>query len=207
MTAAGDDKVLIAAAAEFAEFGFDGATLRRIAQRCGMSTGSLFHRYPNKRELLKAAVAEGSVSALDYVSARLEGVTDPRQRLSVLLISHLETIHGENRDFTLMALREFYLLNKEERAEVVEARDRYEALWQSVLAQAADAGLVPRDPLFRGFLLGALNSTFSWFSPDSGLTIVELGHRYLAMVLVTNSAESDHRRREVRDVRPRRRNG
>lgn len=57
----GEDRVLIAAADQFAESGFAAATVRQIAERCGMSTGSLFNRFASKRELLVAAVAEGTV--------------------------------------------------------------------------------------------------------------------------------------------------
>lgn len=178
-----DDKVLLAAAEEFAECGYAAATTRRIAERCGMSTGSLFHRYSSKRALLVAAVAEGTLQAYSHVSSRLQGHIDPLERFRVLVVAHLETLHGESRPFSAVASREFHLLDQKERTQVVRIRDQYEKLWQSILDEAAEAGLVSDDGLLRLFLLGAVNQTFVWYAPNTGLTIEELGERFVGLLL------------------------
>ncbi|MCB9622003.1 MAG: TetR/AcrR family transcriptional regulator [Sandaracinus sp.] len=51
------EAILDAAAAVFAETGFEGATTEAIAQRAGTSIGSLYQFFPNKRALF-AGVAE-----------------------------------------------------------------------------------------------------------------------------------------------------
>ncbi|KWX57357.1 TetR/AcrR family transcriptional regulator [Mycobacterium sp. NAZ190054] len=175
------DRVLIAAAVEFAESGYSAATVRRIAERCGMSTGSLFNRFASKRELLVAAVAEGTLGADALVRARLEGVTDPLERLRNLVVAHLEALHGEFSAFTRVALHEFHLLDDVERKRVVRVRDTYEKLWQSVIDEGVEAGLLSDDPLLRLFLLGACNHTLLWYRPDAGITLDELGSRFVLL--------------------------
>ena len=188
MTSAGEDRVLVAAADLFAEYGFAAATVRQIAERCQMSTGSLFNRFASKRELLVAAVAEGTVQPDAHVRARLEGITDPRERLRILVVAHLEALHGDSRSYVTVALREFHRLNDDERARVVRIRDAYEQLWQSIIDEAAAAGLVSDDPLLRLFLLGAVNHTLTWYRPDAGLTIDELGSRFVGLAVQGSSA-------------------
>ncbi|MGV9800898.1 TetR/AcrR family transcriptional regulator [Mycobacterium sp. NPDC003449] len=183
MTEPGQDRVLVAAAIEFAESGYSAATVRHIAERCGMSTGSLFNRFSSKADLLVAAVAEGTLRADALVRTRLEGVTDPLERLRSLVVAHLAALHGESRPFMIVALREFHRLDEVERQRVVHIRDAYEQLWQSVIDDAMAAGLVSDDPLLRLYLLGAVNHTATWYRPDAGLGVEELGSRFVALAL------------------------
>jgi len=53
---AGHTALLQAAREEFAERGYDGTSIRQIAQRAGMSLSVLYHYYPGKTELLQAIV-------------------------------------------------------------------------------------------------------------------------------------------------------
>lgn len=62
--------VLDAARAEFEQAGFDGANLRAIAARAGVSAGTVLHHYGDKRELLHAALYEDLEQTLRRALAR-----------------------------------------------------------------------------------------------------------------------------------------
>ncbi|MGE4449541.1 MAG: hypothetical protein AB7E15_14710, partial [Azospira sp.] len=63
-------------------------------------------------------------------------------------------------------------------------RDAYEALWQSVLDDAAKAGLVHGDTrILRRFILGGMNWTVQWFQPGGSQSAAELTERMLVSVL------------------------
>jgi len=74
-----------------AEVGYSQATIREIAKAADMTSGSLYHYFPNKSELLKATVTEIDQIALprlraaaaqaDGVTDRLEAVLDESHRL------------------------------------------------------------------------------------------------------------------------------
>jgi AcrR family transcriptional regulator len=74
-----------------AEVGYSQATIREIARAADMTSGSLYHYFPNKSELLKATVKEIDEIALprlraaaaqaDSVIDRLEAVLDESHRL------------------------------------------------------------------------------------------------------------------------------
>ncbi|MCR4514115.1 TetR/AcrR family transcriptional regulator [Aeromicrobium sp. 50.2.37] len=178
-----EDKILLAAAQAFAEHGFAGATVRQVADRCQMSTGSLFHHYAGKRDLLVAVVAEGTMQAFTHVTERLADVTGARVRLETLVEAHLETLHGTSRPFSTVATQEFHRLEQDERQRVVRVRDAYEALWQEVLDEGAEAGILPHDPLLRLFLLGAVNQAFFWYDPSSDLSLTDLSRRFVDFVV------------------------
>jgi AcrR family transcriptional regulator len=73
------EKLIEAAAAVFAEKGYDGAGVAEIAKRAGYTTGAIYGRFRGKAELLLAAIESRSDSELDILfnEHRFEGkVTD-----------------------------------------------------------------------------------------------------------------------------------
>src|ERR1700756_4400538 len=74
-----------------AEVGYSKATIREIAKAADMTSGSLYHYFPNKSELLKATVGEideiafprlrAAAAQADDVIDRLEAVLDESHRL------------------------------------------------------------------------------------------------------------------------------
>lgn len=63
--------MLDAATACFLERGFGGTSMRDVAERCGILSGSLYHHVSSKEELL-AAVLEEIVGILEINVARVE---------------------------------------------------------------------------------------------------------------------------------------
>ena len=58
-----DEKIVAAAKAEFLEHGFQKASLHKIADRAGITTGALYTRYKNK-DALFCSLVEGAFSNL-----------------------------------------------------------------------------------------------------------------------------------------------
>lgn len=73
-----------AAAALFAEHGFDGCSMSDLAQRCATTKSGLYHYYRSKEEVLHDILAEhiGKVLAIVRAAAAEAAGQDPRQRLS-----------------------------------------------------------------------------------------------------------------------------
>jgi AcrR family transcriptional regulator len=68
-------RIISAAMRCVAERGYSGASIREIARAAQMTSGSLYHYFPNKSELLAATVGE-----IEHVD-RLEAVLDESDRL------------------------------------------------------------------------------------------------------------------------------
>ncbi|HEY8544404.1 MAG TPA: TetR/AcrR family transcriptional regulator [Acidimicrobiales bacterium] len=71
-------KLLDAGRAAFAELGHDGVNLQRdILDRAGVSTGSFYHQFADKTELLVAILEEAVERAQSGLTATLEATGDP----------------------------------------------------------------------------------------------------------------------------------
>jgi AcrR family transcriptional regulator len=65
-------RVLDAAAAVFADHGYDGARVAQIATRAGLSVGAIYNHYGSKAELLAAVVERHSADELGRLLATAE---------------------------------------------------------------------------------------------------------------------------------------
>ncbi|MGN6111111.1 MAG: TetR/AcrR family transcriptional regulator [Kofleriaceae bacterium] len=73
--------ILVAAAAELAEVGFEKATLSSIASRSGTSIGNLYKYFANKDQLFQAAIPPETSRTLDaLLRARVEALHGERDR-------------------------------------------------------------------------------------------------------------------------------
>lgn len=181
-------KELIRVAARlFVVEGFDRTTVRMMAQEMGIKSGSLFHHFRDKQEILCAVIEEGMHNALTLADNRLSEAGDsPKARLDAMARAHLETLLTD-RNAHVVALYEWRRLDEESRAHLVHLRDAYEALWQQVIDEALADGLICGDPFsVRRFVLGALNWTVRWYDPDGPRSPESLAEELVAMI--THSA-------------------
>lgn len=63
------DRLIEAAAAVFAEKGYDGAGVQEIARRAGFTTGAIYGRFRGKAELLFAAIESRTTNELEQLFA------------------------------------------------------------------------------------------------------------------------------------------
>lgn len=111
------DRLIEAAAAVFAEKGYDGAGVQEIAKRAGFTTGAIYGRFRGKAELLLAAIEARSQSELEFLFAehRFEGraadvlttvgshlVTDPFDEGQALLLEAFVAARRDPEVATLM---------------------------------------------------------------------------------------------------------
>jgi AcrR family transcriptional regulator len=87
---------LIAAGAElFAEHAFEEISMRQIAQAAGISKPLLYHYFPSKIELFKAAVAEQATELQALIEPSGNGA--PFEQLTRSLDAYLGWIEGHSR--------------------------------------------------------------------------------------------------------------
>ncbi|WP_269747415.1 TetR/AcrR family transcriptional regulator [Variovorax sp. WDL1] len=70
----------------FRRFGYEGATLTRIAEQTGLGRASLYHHFPNGKDEMLHAVFEQTEYAFDeQILSRLRGDLPPQERLRDVL--------------------------------------------------------------------------------------------------------------------------
>ncbi|MBO0833927.1 MAG: TetR/AcrR family transcriptional regulator [Actinobacteria bacterium] len=70
------DRLLVAAAAAFAEHGADDVSLEEIARRAGVGIGTLYRHFPARQALVEAVYAD-QVDALDALASKLMTAESP----------------------------------------------------------------------------------------------------------------------------------
>mgnify|MGYP002737474705 FL=1 len=172
------------AAQLFVQEGFDRTTVRMLAQEMGIKSGSLFHHFRDKQEILAAVIEEGTQNALVMArQALVECAPDAESRLRAMARAHLETLLTD-RNAHVVALYEWRRLDAEARDHLSHLRDAYEALWEEVIDAALAAGLVHGDRfLVSRLVMGALNWTVRWYDPKGPRTPDDLADELVAMII------------------------
>ncbi|TIC87050.1 TetR/AcrR family transcriptional regulator [Crenobacter intestini] len=172
------------AARLFRDQGYERTTVRDIGTAAGMQSGSLFYHFRTKEEILVAVMALGITRTTEQLAAALARENKPLERVRALFHVHLNSLLGENQAALEVMLYEWRSVSSESRPGLIVLRDRYEALWQQVLDEAAAAGLVKANTrLLRRTLLGSLHWTVQWYNRSGTLGVAELADQIMALTL------------------------
>jgi AcrR family transcriptional regulator len=167
------EQILVAAAQLFGRYGYANTTLRQIAQACDIRAGSIYYHFEGKDEIAACVLDEGIAAVTDAVRRRLDALppdADMRMRLAAAVEGHLwGTLH--RGEFAAANIRIYRYVSDAVRQRHRPVRSAYTSLWDELLQQAAEAGLLRTDipvRMVRQFLVGALNWPADWYDPKRG---------------------------------------
>jgi len=133
-----------AARALFAERGFDGATLRAIAERAGMGASSIYRHVRSKEELLVAELADLQEEAWTRFRTGDDRGAPTRERLRRFLdLQH--AVLAESPDLTMIALRATTHSEARVARRVLALQDRTIGLLAEILQRGRMSGELARD--------------------------------------------------------------
>ncbi|MBV4451824.1 MULTISPECIES: TetR/AcrR family transcriptional regulator [Pseudomonas] len=177
-------KLLQTAAHLFRNKGFERTTVRDLASAVGIQSGSIFHHFKSKDEILRAVMEETIRYNTAMMRACLEETTDVRERVLALIRCELQSIMGGSGEAMAVLVYEWRSLSTQSQAQVLALRDVYEGIWLQVLGEARAAGYIRGDVVItRRFLTGALSWTTTWYRAEGSLTLEQLAEEALLMVL------------------------
>jgi AcrR family transcriptional regulator len=168
-------RILNAAARLFRERGFHATTTRAISEIVGMLSGSLFHYFRSKEQMLFEVMNEAATQLCEKAEAAVAAADSPRTRLRALIRLQLEClIAEETRDYYAVMIAEWRELDDAVKPTLTVHRLRYARIWNLVLDECTGTGLMRRDPkLLRFVLTGAINWASTWFKPGGRLSLEE----------------------------------
>lgn len=179
-------RLLHEAAKLFRDKGYERTTVRDLAAAVGIQSGSLFHHFRTKEEILKAVMVETIRLNTALMQAAVDAASTHRDKLQALIRAELESINGQTGEAMAVLVFEWRSLSEESQAYVLELRDIYEQLWLDVLETLRQDGVLAADPfVVRRMLTGALSWTVTWYRPDGGLTLDDLTAQVVAMMGLT----------------------
>src|SRR5689334_2746469 len=116
--------ILRHAAQEFADKGYEGASIRDISRSSGVSLSGLYYYVESKQKLLYLIQIHTFRTILARLQAALRSTFDPSKRLAILVHNHLEYFLRHPMEMKVLA-HEDDALEGEYRKEVAEIKRQY----------------------------------------------------------------------------------
>jgi len=176
-------EILRSAAAAFRRRGFDGASMKEISEGLGMTQGSLYYYFKNKRDILRFCQTH-SVERLLAEAGAVERLRIPAdEKLRRLIGAHLRCTLDELEGAA--AHLETTALPAGELRPIVAKRDRYEqAIRRIIEAGVRSKVFAPCDAKLAALaILGALNWTAKWHRPDGPLTVDQIAEGFGTLLI------------------------
>jgi AcrR family transcriptional regulator len=177
------DKVLAAAVQLFAEYGYHAATMRDIARMAGIQAASIYYHYASKQALL----VEVMETHMRQLNANLEQIVSKQdtvqQRLYEAISSHIR-LHTTYKSEFFIIDTEIRSLKGENRGEVLALRDQYEDLFQKLLREGMEQGVLRQtDVKVSSYAIIAMcTEVAQWFRPSGRLSVQQVIEIYNQMV-------------------------
>ncbi len=180
------DELLELAAAMFAERGLRATTVRDIADSAGILSGSLYHHFKSKEQMVEEVLRD----FLDWLFDRYREIVDtepnPLERLKGLFMASFEAIEHRHAQVVIYQ-DEAKRLSSLSQFDFVEARNREQRqMWVDVLTAGIEDGCFRPDldvDLVYRFIRDTTWVSVRWYQPGGPLTAEQVGRQYLAIVL------------------------
>jgi TetR/AcrR family transcriptional regulator, cholesterol catabolism regulator len=186
------DELLELAAAMFAERGLRATTVRDIADSAGILSGSLYHHFSSKEEMVDEVLR----GFLDWLFERYEQIaateSNPLERLKGLFMTSFEAIEDRHAQVVIYQ-DEAKRLSSLPQFGFVDTRNREQRkMWVDVLKQGVAEGCFRPDldvDLVYRFIRDTTWVSVRWYQPGGPLTAEQVGRQYLDIVLGGITAE------------------
>ncbi len=180
------DELLELAATMFADRGLRATTVRDIADGAGILSGSLYHHFSSKEEMVDELLR----GFLDWLFTRYREIMDaeanPLERLKGLFMASFEAIEHRHAQVVIYQ-DEAQRLSSQPRFSYIEDMNRRQRkMWVEVINQGIDGGYFRPDlnvDLIYRFIRDTTWVSVRWYSPGGPLTAQQVGQQYLAIVL------------------------
>lgn len=180
------NELLALAATMFAQRGLRATTVRDIADSAGILSGSLYHHFSLKEEMVDEVLR----GFLDWLFARYEQIVatepNPLERLKGLFMASFEAIENRHAEVVIYQDEAMRLAEQERFAYVDERNREQRKMWVDVLNQGISQGYFSPDvdvDLVYRFIRDTTWVSVRWYQPGGPLTAEQVGQQYLAIVL------------------------
>ena len=201
------DHILACATRVFNDKGYEGASIRDIAQRSRVSLAGLYYYVESKEELLYLIQKHAFTTLIARLEEQLESAgASPEARLRLFIRNHLEYFL-QNREAMKVLSHEAESLKAPYAAEVAELKRAYyrraRNLVEDLKQERGLKGLNTRVAVLS--LFGMMNWIYTWHNPRLDPNADALAEHIAGLFLkgVGAATNSTHRHKASRNGRPR----
>jgi TetR/AcrR family transcriptional regulator, cholesterol catabolism regulator len=176
-TAGPREAIMDAAMHLFGKQGYSGTSMRDIAGAVGVLPGSLYAHIASKEALLVDIVEDGINRFLAAVRPHVGSGATPTEKLRAMVIAHVAVV-ADNPERSLVVFHQWRFLGDDNIQAAIGKRRDYEQAFIGVIEEGMKSGAFLAN-LNRRIavltILGALNWTPEWLSPDGSLSPEQVG--------------------------------
>src|SRR6202142_2683265 len=158
-------KILAHATEVFYEKGYEGASMRDLARASGVSLSGLYYYFECKEKLLYLIQKHTFSTIVEQLRQRLDGVSDPEQRIRVFIVNHLEYFLA-NREAMKVLSHEAEVLKNGFGAEIAAIKREYYRICVGLLDDFKVAKRIEFSSRMAVLsLFGMMNWIYTWYNP------------------------------------------
>lgn len=168
-------RILSAAVELFSERGYQGATTDDIADAAGVTKRTLYSHVGSKKHLLLEIHTNFVNEGLERWQRVIERGGAPTEVLRNLILEHVRTVARYQKAIQVF-FEEMKHLDPDDRAKIIEQRDRYEAILHDTLKAGMRQGDFRRMDARVSTLviLGSLTEIYRWLRPSGPANVESL---------------------------------
>jgi AcrR family transcriptional regulator len=173
ITIKSETQIMEVAAQLFAQKGYQGTSMRDIADQSGVLGGSLYHHIKSKDALFVELHNAALDLAAERINAEIAPICDPWQRLEAACRVLLE-FQADADSLTFPLMNDFREVSQDARLQLIARRDAFEEVFRGLVAALPLSDVI--DPsIYRNLLLSLLNNAAHWYRPGR-LSLSEIAH-------------------------------
>src|ERR1700754_1401953 len=179
------DELLELAARRFAERGRRATTVRDIADSAGILSGSLYHHFSSKEEMVDELLRGFLEWLFDRYQQIVATEPNPLERLKGLFMASFEAIADRHAQVVIYQDEAKRLTDQPRFAYVEERNKEQRKMWVDVLNQGIEEGYFRPDidvDLIYRFIRDTTWVSVRWYQPGGPLTAEEVGRQHLSIV-------------------------
>lgn len=175
-------KIVESAMSLIAKRGYKGTTMRQIAKKANLTTGSIYYCFKSKTEILleiQKNVIDDLVDSLENFPEKFSAL----EKIENLIVNIMKTINDKKQPYKIM-VDEFNHFPPYLQKQVNIKAKKLEDSFKKIIEEGAREGdfkkpdVIPLEiycKILTFFLLGACNYADRWFDPKGELSYEEIG--------------------------------
>lgn len=166
--------ILDAAARRFAEFGFETTTVRQIADDVNMLSGSLYHHFATKEEILDGIVREAALDQRERALRITALPIDAETKFVTLVSEELAALADSIDAYAIIFNERKFFRRSTDFLYLIKARKEAFEAWRGVLEQGVREGRFHAgidSYLTISTIMRMLNSGADWYRHEDGSPI------------------------------------
>jgi AcrR family transcriptional regulator len=180
-------EILSHATEVFCKKGYEGASMRDLSRESGMSLAGLYYYFESKERLLFLIQKHTFTTIVQRLKTRLEGVSDPEQRIRIFILNHLEYFLANQSAMKVLS-HEADALKNGFASEVATIKREYYRICVELLDELkTDRVLQFSTRIAVLSLFGMMNWIYTWHNPrvdaDAASIAREMGDVFLRGVM------------------------